>query len=402
MMTRKEFIKKCGLLGVSVPFMGMLLESCEGQASLFPEFEVNFSGKVLVVGAGAAGITAGYLLDRYNIDFQIIEASSIHGGRVKRTTGFADFPIDLGGEWIHQHPSVLARLISNPSIDADVDIIAYSPETVYNWKNGKLKKQNWASNFYSEYKFKSTTWFGFFENHMMPQIRDRVIYDSPVTEIDRTGNTVIVRNSADEVFEADKVLITVPVSILQKGNILFNPELPKEKINAINAISMPDGIKVFISFSEKFYPDILFTGGLLNQAESSEKIYYDAAFRKNTNSHILGLFTVGQNATPYATASTDEDTIGLVMDELDEIFKGEATKYYQNHIIQNWSKEPYIQGSYSIDFNGSQSRIVDDLAAPINNQLFFAGEATNKDNGSTVDGASESAYFAVEKILAQP
>ena len=38
------------------------------------------------------------------------------------------------------------------------------------WKDGKLRKRNIASHFYSEYKFKSTTWYGFFEQHIVPTI----------------------------------------------------------------------------------------------------------------------------------------------------------------------------------------------------------------------------------------
>jgi protoporphyrinogen oxidase len=52
--------------------------------------------KILIVGAGAAGITAGHALSEKGIDFEILEASSVHGGRVKKDADFADFPIDLG------------------------------------------------------------------------------------------------------------------------------------------------------------------------------------------------------------------------------------------------------------------------------------------------------------------
>ena len=49
---------------------------------------------VLIIGAGAAGIYAGYLLNKLNIDFKILEASSIHGGRVGKIIGFADYNIE--------------------------------------------------------------------------------------------------------------------------------------------------------------------------------------------------------------------------------------------------------------------------------------------------------------------
>lgn len=54
-------------LGIGIPLMSMLLESCGEEAMLFPDFEVNFDGKVIVIGAGAAGLTAGYLLN--NVSF---------------------------------------------------------------------------------------------------------------------------------------------------------------------------------------------------------------------------------------------------------------------------------------------------------------------------------------------
>lgn len=398
-MTRNEFIQKSSVLGISTPFLSLLLASCEQDNPLPNDFEVNFSGKVIVVGAGAAGLTAGYLLDRYNIDFQIIEASSLFGGRVKRNNDFADFPIDLGGEWIHEDPSVLARLISDPSVDANIEIITYSPDTVYNWKNNKLKKQNWAGNFYTEYKFKHTTWYGFFEKYIVPTISDKIVYNSPVKEIDYSGNKVIVKDEKDNIFEADKVLVTVPLKILQGESIRFIPDLPAEKKAAINSVVMPDGLKVFIEFSEKFYPDILFTGTLLNEVQTQDKLFYDAAFRKNSSKHILGLFTVGEKASVYTDLDTEEEIIKAVLDELDLIFDGKASQTYRKHIIQNWSKEPYIQGSYTSVFNESESSTIAKLLAPLSNTIFFAGEALSSDNGATVPGAGESAYSVVAAIL---
>lgn len=399
MMTRKEFIKKSAALGIGIPFLSMLLESCEDQASLYPDFDVNFSGKVIVIGAGAAGLTAGYLLDKYNIDFQIIEASSEFGGRMKRTTDFADFPIDLGAEWIHEHPSVLARLISDSSINANIEIITYSPDTVYNWKDGELKKQNWGANFYSEYKFKDSTWYGFYERYIVPRVSNKIVYNSPVSEIDYSGERVAIRNVNGEVFEADKVLVTVPITILQEGSIDFIPSFPLEKTTAINSVDMPDGLKVFIEFSERFYPDILFTGSLISEVQTSEKVFYDAAFRKDSNKNILGLFTVGEEATEYTSLITDDAIIEKVMNELDTIFEGKASQYYVKHIVQNWSKEPFIKGSYSSSFGQDESTTIRNLIEPVENKIFFAGEALSSDNGATVPGAGESAYSAIETIL---
>ena len=72
-MTRKEFIKVCGILGVGIPLQTSL-SSCnkDNEGS-------NFSGKTIIVGAGAGGLSAGYLLNQQGIDFEILEASLNYG-----------------------------------------------------------------------------------------------------------------------------------------------------------------------------------------------------------------------------------------------------------------------------------------------------------------------------------
>jgi len=397
-MTRKDFIKKSAALGVGLPFLSLLLESCE-KDNLYPNFEVNFKGKVIIIGAGAAGITAGYLLKRYNIDFEIIEASPNFGGRVKRADVFADFPIDLGAEWIHEDPSVLARLLSDPNVNANMDIIPYSPDSISTYNNGKLTDFNFGANYYSEYKFKSTTWFGFFEKFMIPDIEDKITYNSPVKEIDYSSDKVIIKNDNDDLFEADKVLVTVPIKILQNNSIDFIPDLPTEKIDAINSIDMPDGLKVFIEFSEKFYPDLLFAEGLFSGIQSQDKLFYNAAFRKESNRHILGLYSVGTKASAYTNLANDSEIKDKVLSELDEMFNGKATETYLNHVIQNWSNEVYIQGAFGNEFSEAESVTTEKLLKPVDNKVYFAGEALSADNGATVPGASETAYSVIETIL---
>ena len=63
---------------------------------------------VIVVGAGAAGLTAAYHLKRAGAEVTILEAAPEWGGRVARMARFADFPIDLGAEWIHEDATILA------------------------------------------------------------------------------------------------------------------------------------------------------------------------------------------------------------------------------------------------------------------------------------------------------
>jgi monoamine oxidase len=160
---------------------------------------------------------------------------------------------------------------------------------------------------------------------------------------------------------------------------------------------MPDGIKVFMEFSERFYPDLLFFGnvGEILSGDSQERIYYNAAFRKDSVRNILGLFTVGANATVYANQPTEAALIKYMLTELDTIFDGKASRYYQKHVVQNWSKEPYIQGAYTSQEDENLKSV---MREAVDNKIYFAGEAYAV-NHSTVHGAGESAYSAAEILL---
>ena len=280
-MQRRQFIQNTAMMSLGLSFLSTLFSSC-GKEDFAEDFEVNFNGKVLIIGAGAAGLTAGHILNKHNIDFQIIEASPVFGGRMKKLEGFVDFPIDLGAEWIHTEPSILAELLNEPDTNANVDLISYTPETIYLWNNGKLRKRNFFSNFYyGEYKFKSTTWYDFFADFIVPKISDKIIYNSPVKEIDYSGDKTIVTITDGTTYEADKILVTVPIAILQNQSINFLPEFPADKISALEDIYIPPIYKIFIEFSEKFYPDVLFIGGLgAALGTTEENLYYDVAFPK--------------------------------------------------------------------------------------------------------------------------
>lgn len=398
-MNRKDFLKTSATVGLGLPFLSSLLASCAEENLVRDLGDVNFSGRVLIIGAGSAGLTAGYALSKYDIDFDILEASSVFGGRVKKADNFADFPIDLGAEWLHTDPAILADLVNDPTVNADIELIVYNPQTYRIWKDGELKKRNLAKHFYSEYKFKNTTWYDFLEDFIVPGIADRIQYNSPVSSIDYSGDQIRVLTSDDRVFEADRVILTVPLTILKQGRIEFTPALPAQKLNALDQVDMPDGMKVFLEFSERFYPDIVFGGSLVEYLtdDDGDKIFYDAAFRKDSDRNILALFTVGAKATPYVGYPTEDALINALLSELDEMFDGKASRTYIQHVVQNWSKESFIGGSYSHYDNYDAHKI---LQLPIDDKLFFAGEAyAPEDHLATVHGAGLSGYNAVERIL---
>ncbi len=147
-MTRVEFIKMCGILGVSIPFQASLI-SCNKEYSN----NNTFSGKVIIIGAGAGGLSAGYLLQQQGIDFEILEASSIYGGRMRINTGFADFPIPLGAEWLETDPSIFQEIINDSSVPVTIETIPDNPDR----------------------KFVNSSWFHFLKNILCLQFLIRLL-----------------------------------------------------------------------------------------------------------------------------------------------------------------------------------------------------------------------------------
>ena len=102
--------------------------------------EYSYSGKVIIIGAGASGLAAATILEKNNIDYQIIEATDRYGGRVKKVEGFSDFPIDVGAEWIHNHAEILNRLKGKEGDEIDEELISYRLESSAFW-DGKNYKE---------------------------------------------------------------------------------------------------------------------------------------------------------------------------------------------------------------------------------------------------------------------
>ena len=148
-----------------------------------------------------------------------------------------------------------------------------------------------------------------------------------IESIDYSGNEIVV-STATETFTSNKVIITIPLKILQNGAVSFTPALPSNKIDAIRQATVWDGCKAFIEFSEKFYPT--FIGFDIQPETDGQKLYYDAAYGQNSKQHILGLFAVGIEAKPYVDLS-GQALIDYMLDELDDIFDGEASTHYVKH-----------------------------------------------------------------------
>lgn len=385
-MTRKEFLSICGLLGIGIP----LMQGCRTRQK---EGVLPANAKVIVIGAGAAGLSAAYLLKQGGIDVQILEASSRLGGRMLRSKSFADFPLALGAEWLHAKNTVLNEIVNDASVALDFATTPYDfdvDKALLEGEEVNLK----SLGFSIDQKFINYSWMDFYEEYIVPAIEHDIELEKVVRSIDYSGKKIVVKTGEEE-FMADKVILTIPVKLLQTKAIDFTPALPSKKRKAIKAIKVWDGCKAFLEFSEKFYPTV--TGFKLRPATSGHKLYYDAAYGQNSSRHFLGLVAVGEAATPYLL-ERGTPLVELMLEELDALFDGQATKYYRKHIFMDWSSNPFSQGAYVRD--DEDHRNIRKLQEPVNGHLYFAGDAyTNGRDWSSVDAAARSAKQAVEALM---
>ena len=266
----QKFVKKSILFSLSFLLLTSIFSSCKKDVEIStPTTEPTtttpstFDGKVLIVGAGAAGLAAAKKLEESGIAYQILEATDHYGGRIQKDEDFADFPIDLGAEWIHTDKSILNELIGSSESEPDVETFLYQPTDVYEFDGANYEQipvflmEIFYADYFKEYKFKNTTWYDYISENFAQPVEQNIVYNAKVGTIDYSGEQVVVTTEDGTEYTADKVISTVSVGVLKSNFINFIPALPATQIAAINSIEFLPGLKLFMKFSEKFYPDVI-------------------------------------------------------------------------------------------------------------------------------------------------
>ena len=244
------------------------------------------------------------------------------------------------------------------------------------------------------YFLKNRSMWSLFES-AFPEAIAKVKLNEPVSDILIKDGELIVKTIYDAEYSAQKVLITVPISILQQSFITFNPPLPQSKLEAINAIKMDVGSKFILRFSAPFWEEN--TGSILGGLLIPE--YWVSSAGKNSANPTLTAFVMGDRAA-YFQGMADSQIQTELLDELSSLFPTQnPTELCTGIRVQRWADEPFIRGAYSYP-SPQSTGMREVLAEPVGNRLFFAGEACNV-NGhiATVHGAMESAYLACKSMM---
>ena len=401
------YLKKARLF-LSVTLLGLSLAGCFNWSARATnkvpkttalDKTYKYDGKVIIIGAGAAGLAAAKVLQLNGIDYEILEATERYGGRIKKDSLLADFPIDVGAEWIHSNPVVLNILKGKKGNEIDEELIPYHLEDAYSWNGLEYEKVSKSKldfdyNFMPESKFKKSTWYDYIEKNIANKVKHKIKFSSAVTEIDYSKNKVIITTENGKSHKADKVLVTVSIGVLKSNKIKFIPELSQEKKESIESVSFLPGFKLIMKFDEKFYPDAINCN-----TTSGEKVYYDIAFKKETKTNILGLLVTGNSTKKYYAYETEEKIVESAITELDAIFNGKASESFSGeYIIENWGQHNFTMGTWTHSFQ-EKNRNLKILNQPINKKIYFAGEINDIYNQMGVPGAVLSGFNSIDKLM---
>jgi monoamine oxidase len=203
---------------------------------------------------------------------------------------------------------------------------------------------------------------------------------------------------------ARTAIVTLPVGVLRgrdDGAPAFDPDLPSEKLDALQRIEMGHVVKVTLCFRTAFWERV------------DDARYRDAAFfrcdggafpaywtQMPVRSELVVAWAGGPRAMALAGLSADA-LVERALDGFGTLANDSRTarNEFECGFIHDWTNDRFARGAYSyLAVGGDGARA--SLARPIDDTLFFAGEATSTDGqGGTVNGALETGERAAEEAL---
>ncbi len=95
---------------------------------------------------------------------------------------------------------------------------------------------------------------------------------------------------------------------------------------------------------------------------------------------------------------TNEEIVESAMKTLRTLY-GRQTPDPLDFQITRWAADPFALGAYSFNALGSEPKMRDELAKSLGGEVFFAGEATERQHFGSVHGAYLSGLRAAQEIL---
>jgi monoamine oxidase len=215
-----------------------------------------------------------------------------------------------------------------------------------------------------------------------------------VQAIDWTGPEVRVE-TGEGVFEADAVIVTLPLGVLKAGDVSFTPTLPEGKRRAIDELGAGVVNKIVLEFEQPFWPEecgLLFT-------DLDGECFWPSGAGRGVSTPVLTWWTSGSRAREVAADVSG--SVEAALEELKRIFSVDPLPPLKSAEAQCWGADPYARIAYSYTpLSEPRSGSLYELLAGRAGSLFFAGEATASPPASaSVPGAFMSGRRAAEEVL---
>lgn len=219
--------------------------------------------------------------------------------------------------------------------------------------------------------------------------------NQPVRRIDYAKDqvTVTTENSS---YQADKVIVTVPLGVLKSRKIEFNPELPSDKLTAIDRLEMGHLETMIMRFDQKFWPD----GGFCIFEDPMPPFRCFSDFAGVKKDPILIGWLAGSEAPSVLESMSEAALLSGVLDLFGKVFKKSVPAPIETY-MSKWALDPFSFGAYSFHPVGSRKEDRRALARDIDGKVFFAGEATSSKYYGTTHGAMITGFRVAKKILSE-
>ncbi|XP_024022040.1 polyamine oxidase 1 [Morus notabilis] len=212
----------------------------------------------------------------------------------------------------------------------------------------------------------------------------RLKLNKVVRELQHSRNGVTVITEDGSVYDADYVVLSVSIGVLQSDLISFNPSLPRWKTEAIQQCDVMVYTKIFLKFPYKFWPC---GPGKEFFIYAHERRGYYTFWQHMENaypgSNIL-VVTLTNGESKRVEAQPDGETLKEAMEVLRNMF-GPDIPDATDILVPRWYNNRFQRGSYSNYPIITNDQDFHDIKTPVG-RIFFTGEHTSERFSGYVHG----------------
>ena len=229
-----------------------------------------------------------------------------------------------------------------------------------------------------------------FARAFVDNISGPILLNHRVTKITQSLKEINVI-AADRQFDADFVVITVPLPVLNK--IEFEPELSEWKQRAADNISYGSHTKVLLKYSKRFWVEQGLGGDVLSTLPIGW--LWESSEHQAGEGGILVAYTSGDFARSQDHWN-DNDIIDDRITQIDSMYPG-SKAYFESGSVFAWDREPNTKGGFVAYGPGEITQYWNAFLNP-DGKIYFAGEHTAFDYIGYLEGAIRSGIRVAEQI----